>query len=419
MPDLVTYELYTRLFDSSLEMVAVPGDAYKIRVASILQSAIAAATANIADHEGRIAALEAAAAGAGDITAVTTSGTSGLSGGATSGAVALSIVRGTAANTTRHGNDAAYTDARTPTGSAGGQVGGTYPTSLDVRGLRETSGPTLLTLGSVADGEYLKRSGSTVIGGTPAGATPDPWPFYHAIYASPHADSDDFTSATINARWTVIKDTARTTPATPIGVVSGTAPGLLGGQFNMSPNYRGTYLAWQGTAGGVIRRVAVPPATLQLRFRCATAIDGTNGADCTLFVTAESGGAPDLTNNYAALGWTAAVAGELHHVAYGRSSGGGGFQINGPATYVPMTNVEFILVMVTAGAAVTFYWYMRTGPQSPTLINSRTINIGPGAPIYIYMRFTATADLFGTTTGGVISVCDYIRERDDWNLEAY
>lgn len=49
-----------------------------------------------------------------------------------------------------------------------GQLGGTAA-SPDVRGLRETGGPTLLALGAVADGEYLVRSGTTIVGGTPAG----------------------------------------------------------------------------------------------------------------------------------------------------------------------------------------------------------------------------------------------------------
>jgi len=53
-----------------------------------------------------------------------------------------------------------------PSGSAAGQLGGTYP-DPDVRGLRETSGPTLLTLGSISDGQFLRRSGTTVVGGTP------------------------------------------------------------------------------------------------------------------------------------------------------------------------------------------------------------------------------------------------------------
>lgn len=48
-----------------------------------------------------------------------------------------------------------------------GQLGGST-TSPDVRGLRETSGPTLLTLGSIADGEVLTRSGSNLIGTVPA-----------------------------------------------------------------------------------------------------------------------------------------------------------------------------------------------------------------------------------------------------------
>lgn len=212
MPDLVTYELYTRLFDSSLEMVAVVGDAYKIRVSSVLQSAIAAATANIADHETRIDALEAAAGG-GDITAVTTGATSGLAGGATSGAVDLSIVRGTAVNTTRHGNDAAYTDARVPSGAAGGQVGGTFPSSLDVRGIRETSGPTALTIGAVANGEYLKRVGSTLVGGTPSVAAT----FSSEPYAKPTvADSrdDEFETTTLDSAWK-IWDITGVTSATP------------------------------------------------------------------------------------------------------------------------------------------------------------------------------------------------------------
>lgn len=50
----------------------------------------------------------------------------------------------------------------------GGQLGGTVA-SPDVRGLRETGGPTLLTLGAIADGEVLQRSGATIIGATVSG----------------------------------------------------------------------------------------------------------------------------------------------------------------------------------------------------------------------------------------------------------
>lgn len=51
-----------------------------------------------------------------------------------------------------------------------GQLGGTGAVP-DVRGLRETGGPTLLTIGAIVDGEFLKRSGSTIISASVAGGS--------------------------------------------------------------------------------------------------------------------------------------------------------------------------------------------------------------------------------------------------------
>lgn len=96
---------------------------------------------------------------------------------------------GTGAAQACAGNDSRLSDARTPTAhdlagaehnadtlsdlnskvsdaslvALAGQLGGTAA-SPDVRGLRETGGPTLLTLGAIADGQVLRRSGSTVVG---------------------------------------------------------------------------------------------------------------------------------------------------------------------------------------------------------------------------------------------------------------
>lgn len=54
-----------------------------------------------------------------------------------------------------------------------GQIGGTAA-SPDVRGLRE-SGGQLLTMGAVADTQYLQRSGTNIIGNTPGGGSSPAW----------------------------------------------------------------------------------------------------------------------------------------------------------------------------------------------------------------------------------------------------
>jgi hypothetical protein len=73
---------------------------------------------------------------------------------------------GTSASTACAGNDSRLADSRAPTGAASGDLAGTYPapTVTQARGLRETTGPTTLTMGAVADGQYLRRVGSAVVG---------------------------------------------------------------------------------------------------------------------------------------------------------------------------------------------------------------------------------------------------------------
>jgi hypothetical protein len=72
---------------------------------------------------------------------------------------------GTSGSTACAGNDARLTDSRAPTGAASGDLGGSYPspTVAQARGLRETSGPTTLTVGAMADGEIAIRSGATLV----------------------------------------------------------------------------------------------------------------------------------------------------------------------------------------------------------------------------------------------------------------
>lgn len=110
---------------------------------------------------------------------------------------------GITAGTFCQGNDSRLSDARTPSGAAGGQLGGTYP-NPDVRGLRETGGPTNLTLGAIADGQYLSRAGASVAGVTP--------PVFGTQFVTANDETtSSTTSTTFQTKLTL------TTPSVPAG----------------------------------------------------------------------------------------------------------------------------------------------------------------------------------------------------------
>lgn len=101
----------------------------------------------------------------------------------------LTPTYGSAASTVCEGDDSRLSDARVPTGAAGGDLAGTYA-SPSVSAITTTTGPTSLTIGAIAIGETLRRVGSTVVGYTPAAG--GGWSVVTETTAARSAMADEF-----------------------------------------------------------------------------------------------------------------------------------------------------------------------------------------------------------------------------------
>lgn len=339
-----------------------------------------------------------------DIGAVPTSravatGTGLLGGGNLTADRTLTPDFGAAAGKVMEGNQA----------PSGGQLGGTTLIAADVRGLRETAGPTLLTLGAVADGQVLVRSGSTVIG---ADILNEYWCRDSSI--SYGSKTDEFTAGSLGANWSRKIWSSWAALTTNDGAVDSTAT-LTSGHYRQTVNARRSWFMFQpgddtalfqpftyvGASGFQFRMRFTPPLFGDVSSGAASS----SGVPGRIYITKDSSGNPDVANNvFCGYGIS---AGALQIVA-GNVTGGGGTT---NATYTAERNLDCEFIFRGAGNAgtITVDMFLRT-PTGTRLLRSEALGASNGATLYFALRMNPL------NNASNIFAVDYFREYPDLKI---
>lgn len=190
--------------------------------------------------------------------------------------------------------------------TAGGDLASTLP-NPNVAAIHETGGPTQLVIGTINDGEYLKRSGSSLISGTPSGTGSGTGST--ALYVPPSTPGtidDEFDSTTLNGAWAFydLTNGAARTPSGAVDAYSALTGSTAVPRTTLHTNGRRSWCRVQATDSAsqlAFYKSVSPPTNVFYWTRLRQGILGTAGPASNFFVSmqlwAATSGHPDANNS--------------------------------------------------------------------------------------------------------------------------
>lgn len=278
-------------------------------------------------------------------------------------------------------------------------------------------------------GQVLKYNGTALEGANFPADAGDPWTdFYRRKPSSPHAWDEEFTASSLAGAWNIVCPLG--TPRVPVGLVN--EGGVSGSSdLRLTSNYRGTYLGWQGGAGGIWRSLPSVPSAFQVRFAVQAGLSSAIGTQALLYIGRLQSGVPAIStsgdgssgNDWIRAGWTNNGPGI---VRWSTSARMGGMSYDGPTgpdmDVRSVQDCEFIVCFENTGSAVIVEWFVRSGPSSPYLHYTMSHNgLASGSDWYAHIvnsaQFNRRSGLSGDLNA--VTAWDYLRFRDDKDVDAY
>lgn len=266
----------------------------------------------------------------------------------------------------------------------------------------ETGGPTDLAAGAIADGQFIKRSGSTYVGDS--STTPSE---FWALPATAHASDVEFNSSTLPAAFTLfnIQTAATATPVVPLsGIDVFTQPAAGNVRIEANKSGRRSWLLMQ-PRGENVRWLYAQKVNLSgnngwvIRSRFATHIKlgaGTNNAAVIRLVLAKDlAGVPHIAaagagiQNGMACGWES--DGNTMAIEYATVSGGTATSITTGADIDNLQTVDYEVVYTlrSGAASVTWdIWFKAMGnTQHVTTFVATGLSVGQGDDVWVGWDF--------------------------------